>query len=92
MTESTQKKNQNFLEPSGALRSPHGTANHCLRDTTLDSFTMQPLLNSIMNKILANALQREKEGARNPQEGERGNKASLLREAKINKCIICIVI
>lgn len=58
-------------------------------DTNLDSFTTRALLNSIMNKILANALQREQEGSRNPPEGESWNKASQLGEAKINKCIIC---
>lgn len=53
---------------------------------------MQALLKSIMNKILANTLQREKEGMGNPPEGESWNKASQLGDTKINKCIICIVI
>lgn len=78
MTESTQKKNQNFLEPTGALKPPRASANRSLRDTMLDSFTTQALLDSVMNKILANTLQREKEGARNPPEKAHRNKASQL--------------
>ena len=83
-----------FWEPgfSGTTWTPVVSAQLCqpppFSGTNLNSSATQALLSSVMNKILANALQREKEGARNPPEGGSWNKARQLREAKTNKCII----
>lgn len=91
MTESVQK-NQTFRGPTGALRSPHGSANHFFffRDTSLTSVATRALLNPRMNKILADALQREEEGARKPQKGGLAP-ASPRRDETINKRVIWAV-
>lgn len=62
-----------------ALRCLYCSANPFSTDTNPDSFTVQALLTSVMNKILASALQREKVGTRNPPDGESWNKAKPAR-------------